>query len=97
MYNKGAAYIEITMAANLTIWQVRKWVDERRITRRPKRDHPNKKPTTQKRLIKRASVMQYRELYAQVYDDTEIASKVGVNQYAVTSWRQRNNLPRVMQ
>jgi uncharacterized protein YjcR len=36
--------------------------------------------------------MRYQELYEHGYEDDEIAAKIGVTRYAVTSWRNRNRL-----
>jgi uncharacterized protein YjcR len=40
--------------------------------------------------------MRYQELYEHGYENDEIAAKVGVTKYAVTSWRNRNGLKQVV-
>ena len=76
MCEEGAKDIEIAMKTNLTIGQIRKYIDERRITRRQKRDYSkSKKQATRTTHIKNSNVMKYCELYSQGCDDKEIAGK----------------------
>ena len=95
MCKTGAKDIEIAMATNLTITQVREWLDNHGITRR---DYTNRKkskqPSQRKITIKNSHIMKYNELYALGYNDVLISIAVGVTSQSVWSWRQRNNLPK---